>query len=158
MLPEGLPEADLSILRHEKLVCPRLLEPGGTSKEAQCQEHSSCEASPPSSATKEVSTLAKTEGKAQEAPRQGVQEEGTLATRRKGVKQGGETRTELKQAGGLRKELQKDPAGKGRSCKEAPATRIPWAGRGTARGPWGFTRTSGRTGRRRICRVAAVSD
>ena len=55
----------------------QLLEPEGTSKEAQCQELSYRETSPPSSVINEVSTLAETEGKAQEAPSQGVQEEGT---------------------------------------------------------------------------------
>ena len=75
----------------------QLLEPEGTSKEAQCQELLYRETSPPSSVINEVSTLAETEGKAQEAPSQRVQEEGTLATRRKGVQQGGETNTELRQ-------------------------------------------------------------
>ena len=40
--------------------------------------------------------MAGIKGKAQEAPSQKVQEEGTLATRRKGVQQGGETNTELR--------------------------------------------------------------
>ena len=97
MLSEGLPEVELSLLRHEKIVGPRLLEPDGTSKEAQCQELSFRETFPSNSVINKVSTLAETEGKAQEAPSQRVQEEGTLATRSKGVQQGGETNTELRQ-------------------------------------------------------------
>ena len=86
-----------SLLRHKKVVGSRLLEPDGTSKEAQCQESLYRETFPPSSVINEVSISAETEGKAQEVPSQRVQEEGTLATRRKEVQQGEETNTELRQ-------------------------------------------------------------
>ena len=97
MSSEGFPEADSSLLGHEKTVGLRLLKPEGTSKEEQCQESSHHETSPPSSVIKEVSTLDETEGKAQKAPSKRVQEEGTPETRRIGVQQGGETNTELRQ-------------------------------------------------------------
>ena len=81
MIPEVLPEADSSLSRHEKLVRPRLLEPGGITKDSQRQESSSHEVSPPSSFVPEVSTLAETGGKAQEAPSQEVQEKEAQDTR-----------------------------------------------------------------------------
>ena len=96
MSSEGFPEAESSLLRHKKIVGPRLLEPDGTRQEAQCQELLYRETSPQSSVINKVFTLAETEGKAQEASSQRVQEEGTLATRRKGVQQEGETNTELR--------------------------------------------------------------
>ena len=97
MSSECVQEAESSLPYHEMIVGPRPLEPDGTSKEAQCQELSYRETSPPSSVINEVSTLAETKEKAQEVLSQRVQEEGTLATRRKGVQQGGETNTELRQ-------------------------------------------------------------
>ena len=97
MSSEGFPEAESSPLGHEKTVGLRLLEPEGTSKEEQGQESSHRKTSPPSSVIKEVSTLAETKGKAQKAPSQRVQEEGTLETRRKEVQQEGEINTELRQ-------------------------------------------------------------
>ena len=97
MSSEGYSEAESSLLGHKKTVRLRLLEPEGTSKEEQCQESLQRKTSPPSSVIKEVSTLAETEGKAQKVPSQRGQEEGTLETRRKGIQQGGETNTELRQ-------------------------------------------------------------
>ena len=120
MSSEGFPEADSSLLGHEKTVGLRLLKPEGTSKEEQCQESSHHETSPPSSVIKEVSTLAETEGKAQKVTSQRVQEEGTLETRRKGVQQGGETNTELRQPKDPRKGWRKRRQEKVEDAKKPP--------------------------------------
>ena len=63
--------------------------------------------------------MAETNGKAQKAPSQRVQEEGMLATGRKGVQQGGETKTKL--------EPPEDP-GKRQQEKVEGAKKPPWPG------------------------------
>ena len=85
MTSEVFPEAESSLLGHEKTGCPRLLESDGTSKENKGQKSSHSETAPLSNVIKEGSTSAETKGKAQKAASQRVQEEGTLATGRKGV-------------------------------------------------------------------------
>ena len=64
--------------------------------------------------------MAETEGKAQEAPSQKVQEEWTLAMRRKGVQQGGETNTELRQPEDPRKGCRKIRQEKIEAAKKLP--------------------------------------
>ena len=120
MSSEGVQEAESSLLYHKTIVGPRPLEPDGTSKEAQGQESAHREISPLSSVINKVSTLPETEGKAQEAPSQRVQEEGTVATRRKGVQQGGETNAELRQPEDPRKGCRKIRQEKIEAAKKLP--------------------------------------
>ena len=60
MTSEGVPEAESSILGHNKAAGQRLLKLDGSSKEDKVQKKPHSETSPPSSKIKEVATLTET--------------------------------------------------------------------------------------------------
>ena len=77
MSSEDFPETESSLQGNKKTVGLRLLEPEGTSKE--------------------VSTVAESDGKVQKAPSQRIQKEGMPETGKKGIQQEGEINIELRQ-------------------------------------------------------------
>ena len=110
---EGFPEAESSLLGHEKTVGLRLLEPDGTSKEDKGQKLSHSETSPPSSGIKEVSSVAETQGKAQKAESPGGRNAGNGEERSTA---GRGDQNKARAAGRPRKGMEKETAGKGRRC------------------------------------------
>ena len=111
MTAEGFSETESSLLGHKKNAGLRLLKLRGSSKEDKGQKEPHSETSPPSSGIQEVSSLTETEGKAQKAPGQRVQEEGKLAMGRKGIQQ--------KEAEDTKKPRGQDTESQQRKCRRA---------------------------------------